>query len=50
LGFAEAHMAKLGEVYEAGLNSLQILRAAGVKIGYGTDLLDPCITTSRTNS
>ncbi len=41
LGFPEVSMAKLGEVREAGLSSLEILRAAGVKIGYGTDLLGP---------
>ena len=34
-------MAKLSDVREAGLRSLEILRAAGVKIGYGTDLLGP---------
>ena len=34
-------MAKLGEVREAGLASLEILQRAGVKIGYGTDLLGP---------
>ncbi len=41
LGFPEISMAKLGEVREAGLRSLEILRRAGVKIGYGTDLLGP---------
>jgi imidazolonepropionase-like amidohydrolase len=41
LGFTEANMAKLAEVREAGLGSLEILRRAGVKIGYGTDLLGP---------
>src|SRR6201993_408595 len=41
LGFPEVSMAKLGEVREAGLNSLDILQAAGVKIGFGTDLLGP---------
>ncbi len=40
-GFPEASMAKLGEVREAGLTSLEILQAAGVKIGFGTDLLGP---------
>ena len=34
-------MGKLGEVREAGLSSLDILQAAGVKIGFGTDLLGP---------
>ena len=41
LGFPEVSMGKLGEVREAGLNSLEILRSAGVKIGFGTDLLGP---------
>jgi len=39
LGFSEVSLAKLGEVREAGLQSLEILRRAGVKIGFGTDLL-----------
>jgi len=34
-------MAKLAEVREAGLGSLEILQRAGVKIGWGTDLLGP---------
>jgi imidazolonepropionase-like amidohydrolase len=41
LGFPKESMAKLGEVREAGLRSLEILQAAGVKIGFGTDLLGP---------
>ena len=41
LGFPEVSMVKLGEVCQAGLGSLEILKAAGVKIGYGTDLLGP---------
>ena len=41
LGFTEANMAKLAEVREAGLGALEILQRAGVKIGYGTDLLGP---------
>ena len=41
LGFAEASLEKLADVREAGLRSLEILRHAGVKIGYGTDLLGP---------
>ena len=41
LGFPEASLAKLGDVREAGLCSLEILQAAGVKIGFGTDLLGP---------
>src|SRR6516162_8329225 len=39
LGFPEVSMAKLADVREAGLGSLEILKRAGVKIGYGTDLL-----------
>jgi imidazolonepropionase-like amidohydrolase len=38
-GVAEASLAKLAEVREAGLRSLELLRGAGVSIGYGTDLL-----------
>ena len=41
LGFPEVSMAKLGEVREAGLGSLETLQAASVKIGFGTDLLGP---------
>jgi hypothetical protein len=41
LGFPKVSLAKLGEVREAGLRSLEILRKAGVKIGFGTDLLGP---------
>jgi imidazolonepropionase-like amidohydrolase len=41
LGFPEASLAKLGDVREAGLRSLEILQAVGVKIGFGTDLLGP---------
>jgi imidazolonepropionase-like amidohydrolase len=41
LGLAEASLAKLAQVREAGLRSLEILRQAEVKIGYGTDLLGP---------
>ncbi|MFZ3235570.1 MAG: amidohydrolase family protein [Stellaceae bacterium] len=41
LGFPEASLAKLGDVREAGLRSLEILQAAGVRIGFGTDLLGP---------
>jgi imidazolonepropionase-like amidohydrolase len=39
LGFPEASLKKLGDVREAGLRSLEILQGAGVKIGFGTDLL-----------
>ncbi|MGA8380413.1 MAG: amidohydrolase family protein [Stellaceae bacterium] len=41
LGFPEASLKKLGDVREAGLRSLEILQAADVKIGFGTDLLGP---------
>ncbi len=41
LGFPEVSMGKLGEVREAGLNSLEILQRSAVKIGFGTDLLGP---------
>jgi imidazolonepropionase-like amidohydrolase len=41
LGFPDVSMAKLGEVREAGLSSLEILQKSGVKIGFGTDLLGP---------
>src|SRR5262245_7416298 len=40
-GFTEGSMGKLAEVREAGLGSLELLEAAGVKIGFGTDLLGP---------
>jgi imidazolonepropionase-like amidohydrolase len=39
LGLPEISLSKLGDVREAGLISLEILRVAGVKIGFGTDLL-----------
>jgi imidazolonepropionase-like amidohydrolase len=41
LGFPEVSLAKLGDVREAGLRSLEVLQAAGVRIGFGTDLLGP---------
>ncbi|HXC28248.1 MAG TPA: amidohydrolase family protein [Stellaceae bacterium] len=41
LGLPEVSLAKLADVREAGLRSLEILHAAEVKIGYGTDLLGP---------
>ncbi len=41
LGFPEVSLGKLGDVREAGLRSLETLQAAGVKIGFGTDLLGP---------
>ena len=39
LGFPKVSLGKLGAVSEAGVASLEILRDAGVKIGFGTDLL-----------
>jgi imidazolonepropionase-like amidohydrolase len=41
LGFSEISLGKLAEVREAGLRALEILQAAKVQIGYGTDLLGP---------
>ena len=40
-GLPAASVAKISEVREAGLRSLELLRAAGVRMGYGTDLLGP---------
>jgi imidazolonepropionase-like amidohydrolase len=39
LGMPEVSLAKLKDVKEAGLASLEILKRAGVKTGFGTDLL-----------
>jgi imidazolonepropionase-like amidohydrolase len=39
LGFPEVSLAKLDDVRETGLGALEILKAAGVKMGLGTDLL-----------
>jgi imidazolonepropionase-like amidohydrolase len=41
LGFPEESLAKLDEVRAVGLKSLEILEAAGARIGFGTDLLGP---------
>lgn len=38
-GWSPQMLEKLARVREAGLNSIRICRAAGVKIGFGTDLL-----------
>lgn len=38
-GLPAASVAKIAEVHEAGLRSLEIFKRAGVKMGYGTDLL-----------
>lgn len=42
LGLPAASVAKIDDVREAGLRSLEIAQAAGVKMGYGTDLLGEC--------
>jgi imidazolonepropionase-like amidohydrolase len=39
LGFPERNLAKVKDVLDAGLASLEIAKAAGVAIGFGTDLL-----------
>jgi imidazolonepropionase-like amidohydrolase len=39
LGLPPASLAKAGGVFDRGIESLRILREAGVKIGFGTDLL-----------
>ena len=39
LGFPKVSLEKLDSVRTAGLEALELLRAAGVKIGFGTDLL-----------
>jgi imidazolonepropionase-like amidohydrolase len=39
LGFPSVSMGKLAEVKDAAVGSLEILKAAGVKVGFGTDLL-----------
>ena len=39
LGLGPESVAKIAQVREAGLQSLEIFRAAGVKMGLGTDLL-----------
>jgi imidazolonepropionase-like amidohydrolase len=41
LGFPEISLAKLDDVREAGLRSLETLQSANVRIGFGTDLLGP---------
>ncbi len=38
-GFPEVSLAKLGEVREAGVRALEVLKTAGVKTAFGTDLL-----------
>jgi imidazolonepropionase-like amidohydrolase len=39
LGFPAASVAKVKDVLDAGLASLEIAKAAGVPMGFGTDLL-----------
>jgi imidazolonepropionase-like amidohydrolase len=39
LGLPPVSVAKVADVREAGLRALEILKAAGVKMGFGTDLL-----------
>ncbi len=39
LRFPEVSQRKVGDVLDAGLASLEIARAAGVRLGFGTDLL-----------
>lgn len=39
LGLSEVGQAKNTEVLEAGIHSLEIARAAGVRVGFGTDLM-----------
>lgn len=39
LGFPEISLKKLQDVRDAGIKALEILKAAGVTIGFGTDLL-----------
>jgi imidazolonepropionase-like amidohydrolase len=41
LGFPAASMEKLRQVADFGLASLEIMKRAGVKMGFGTDLLGP---------
>jgi imidazolonepropionase-like amidohydrolase len=38
-GLPEASIAKVADVHEAGLRSIEIMKRAGVKMGFGTDLL-----------
>jgi len=41
-GFPEVSIEKLKGIVDAGLGAVEFTRDAGVKIGYGTDLLGPC--------
>lgn len=42
LGFPQVSIDKLGLIVDAGLGAMELTQAAGVKIGFGTDLLGPC--------
>jgi imidazolonepropionase-like amidohydrolase len=44
LGLPPVSMAKLAEVKDAAVGALEILKTAGVQIGFGTDLLGPLHT------
>ena len=41
-GFPQVSIDKLATIVDAGLSSIEISNAAGVEIGFGTDLLGPC--------
>jgi len=41
-GFPQVSIDKLGMIVDRGLTAVEITRDAGVKIGFGTDLLGPC--------
>ena len=41
-GFPQVSIDKLGMIVDVGLEAVEITKAAGVKIGFGTDLLGPC--------
>lgn len=41
-GFPQVSIDKLGMIVDRGLEAVEITKAAGVKIGFGTDLLGPC--------
>jgi imidazolonepropionase-like amidohydrolase len=44
LGFPPQSMAKVQEVYRQALSGMDLMRSAGVKIGFGTDLLGETYT------
>lgn len=41
-GFPDVSIEKLKKIVDAGLGAVEITKNAGVKIGFGTDLLGPC--------